>query len=236
MRRATCRGSGRTSRWADPNPSASGRALEHTALRQLITEPLDWLGTLALRGAIELDEAQEKVWVGDLSDHPPEAALVELPAALHLPPQRVRPIMELDRRQQPLVIGETLREPTSAHRVVVLADSGQPLAHLELECVVDEGHEPKQLPPLAGLATLIERLEEVGNVYPDGTLRMACPRLTPGKALEKLGLSDNAPLQFRFRLEARNQLGRVHVKDATRVHAPAALGALRRRGCGPPLS
>ena len=54
-------------------------------------------------------------------DHPAEAALVELPFASHLAPERVRAVVQLDSGEYPLVAREALGETASAHRVMVLA-------------------------------------------------------------------------------------------------------------------
>src|SRR3954471_4561677 len=102
---------------------------------ELVAEPLERLRALALSRAVELDEAKEEWKVGDAANHAREVALVELALALELAPEAVRAIVELDGGQDALVVGELLGEPACAHRVVVLADSRQPLADFRLEGV-----------------------------------------------------------------------------------------------------
>src|SRR5204862_8160481 len=126
-----------------PRPAPSGPPLSghRSALAELVAEPFDRLRVLALGGAVDLNEGQEERRVRDPGQHVLESALVEAPLALHAPPDRVRAVVELDRAEKALVVRVALREPASAHGVVVLARLRQPVADLVLHGVVDEDHE-----------------------------------------------------------------------------------------------
>src|SRR4051794_18443347 len=92
-------------------PRADATSIEDPAPAKLRSEPVDWLRVLPLGAPVELDEAHEELRIRNAAHHVLEAGFVEPSAASsHLPPEGVGAIVELDRRKQPLVVGEPLRE------------------------------------------------------------------------------------------------------------------------------
>jgi len=93
--------------------------------------------------------------------------------------------------------------------VMVLAGVREPVQDAVLERVVYEGDQPQPCAARARLATGVDLLEEVGDVEPDRPLGVGRPRLSPGEALEQLGLVAEGDLEQGFRLETGDELSDV---------------------------
>src|SRR5437667_185179 len=81
-----------------------------------------------------------------------EGVLVQPAPALHLLPDLVRPVVELDGGEQPLVVGEARGEATRAEGMVVPPGPREPLLLVVLERVVDDRDEAQERAALAALA------------------------------------------------------------------------------------
>jgi hypothetical protein len=93
---------------------------------------------------------------------------------------------------------------------MVLAGPRQARADLVLEGVVHERDEAEKLALLATDPAPLERLEQMRHVRPDRAFRVAGARFPPRQPLEQRRFRGDAPFQFRFGLEAWNQIARVH--------------------------
>src|SRR2546423_1634454 len=104
-----------------------------------------------------VDRAIEFATLGEYGLEDPGEELLEsrlvdaATATSHLPPDRVGAVVELDGREEPLVVGEALGEAPRAHGVVVLTRPREQSDHPVLERVVDEGDEAQQRSAFAGL-------------------------------------------------------------------------------------
>jgi hypothetical protein len=65
--------------------------------------------------------------------------------------------VQLQGRQQALVVGVALGEPAGAHRVVVLPGAGPGVVDLELQGVVQQRQQAQLAPALAALPPLLDR-------------------------------------------------------------------------------
>src|SRR4051794_18155328 len=180
-------------------------------LAQLLLEPFDRVGALALGRAVQLHEAQEQVVVRDPPEHVLEPLAVEPAGTTPLAPDAVGPVVELERGQKALVVGVALGEATGPHRVVVLAGPRTPLLHFVLERVMDQHQEPQQLALLTAHALASEPLEQVLHVVGDGPLGMALPRLPPSQPAKQLGILSHPSLELGLGPKPGNEfLGALH--------------------------
>src|SRR3954471_18889719 len=211
--RATCRAWSCWSRSTPPRCRTCATAsrterLNESAALELLAEPAGGLGPFALGAAVELDEVEEQVGIVDPGHHAVEARLVEAAVALHLAPQRVGAVVQLDHGERWLVVGEALCERPRPGGVMVRAGLGEPLVDAVLESVVHQGDEAQDAAALAVLAALVDRAQQVGHVDADGTLRMPGARLAPGEPLTQFRSFGYGPLELVLGLEPRDQLGR----------------------------
>src|SRR3954452_3094838 len=197
-------------------------------LPQLLLEPAHRLGILALCRAVQLDEAQEQVRITYALQHLLKRAAVERVRALHLAPDPVRAIVELDRVQDVLVVRIALGEAPRPHRVVILPRAWAPLLHLVLEGVVDKRDEAQPLTFLAPDALGVDAGQQVGHMRADTALWMGLSRLAPGEALDQFRVLRHPPFQLVFRLEAADQVLRPH-NPLTLARSRYGSSAARRR-------
>src|SRR4051794_32242421 len=104
-----------------------------------------------------------------------------LPA--HLPPERVRAVVQLEGGEQALVDDEALSEAAGTRGVMILARLRPPLLHAVLEGVVDEGEEA-QLRTAFGVdrGVPVDRIEQVRHMLADRPLGMPRPPADPMQA------------------------------------------------------
>ena len=122
-------------------------------------------------------------------------------------PQAVGAVVQLDGREQPLVVGVALRDSARAHGVVVLTGLREPVAHAKLQRVVHERQEAQLAPASAGLAALLDLGEKIGYVGAHRALRVPGPRLPPGQAETQLGILRDGSLELGLRRESGNEAG-----------------------------
>ena len=165
-----------------------------------------------------LQHAQEQLAVGDPLEHRRERTLVEPSGSTELAPDPVGPVVQLDGREQPLVLDVLLGDAPGTGGVVVGPVVGQPLADLVLQRVVDERDEPQLAAPDALLPPLVDQPQQVADMRPDAPLGVPCAWFAPCEPAQDDGVLSDAPLEVVLRLKARDQLG----CRGDRLH-PAAL-------------
>ena len=118
-------------------------------------------------------------------------------------PDAVGLVVQLERRQQPLLARVALGEAAGQHRVVVVGREAAVRVDAVLAGVVDERDEAQVAAAQPG--GLGDRAQDVADVRADAALGMPGPRGAPGEALEQLGIGRERALERSLRPEARYQ-------------------------------
>ena len=171
-----------SSAWPSSGPANAGRRFR----RELLRQPLDRVAGACPRSSRRAPRSARTAAGPEAGRASRPACARHVSGAALAAPQVVRPVVELDRGEQPLLVRVVLREAARAHRVVVLAGLGPRsalTAYLKPSCTRAMKRRSERWPPVSPQASMVA--SRCCHVVAHGALGVALAGAAPGQALEQ---------------------------------------------------